>query len=364
MTSPHPRRHAPDLQGGADAAAAGDIMLTARSKAPARSPAPAHALAVSRQAAAPQLRPPSPSSAPPWPPSPLVPPAQARSTVRSGGNGTSAEPRRTSVPPLDPPAYAPSAARPLRAKLRRLVADTWVQPHSHPWAQVAMSSTGVIRMSAAHSTYIVPPSRALWIPPGVEHVVTVLEDAVIQTLYVHPSARFLGADEGTPFELWPDCRVIEVSPLLRELVPHLDDTPGVQEPGAREQAVAALVLEELRRAAPVRLGIDLPADKRLRQLCEAMIDHPTRWTTLTQWSALIGASARTVARLFRSELGVSFGQWRQQVLLAHALSMAARRKPMAHIAAELGYASASAFSAMVRRSVGQPPRRFFGTAAG
>jgi AraC-like DNA-binding protein len=248
--------------------------------------------------------------------------------------------------------------------VRRLVADTWVQPHSHPWAQVAMSTTGVIRMSAAHSTYIVPPSRALWIPPGTEHVVTVLEDAVIQTLYVHPSARFLGADEGTPFERWPDCRVLEVSPLLRELVPHLDDAPGVHVASAREQAIAALVLEELRRAAPVRLGIALPQDKRLRQLCETMLDHPTRWTTLEEWSALIAASPRTVARLFRSELGASFGQWRQQVLLAHALAMAAQRKPMAHIAAELGYASASAFSAMVRRSVGQPPRRFFGAAAG
>ena len=99
--------------------------------------------------------------------------------------------RRTSVPPVDPLVYAPSAARPLRAKLRRLAAATRVEPHRHPWAQVAMSATGVIRMSAAHSTYIVPPSRALWIPPDVEHVVTVLEDADIRTLYVHPSAAFL-----------------------------------------------------------------------------------------------------------------------------------------------------------------------------
>ena len=72
-----------------------------------------------------------------------------------------------------------------------------------------------------------------------------------------------------------------------------------------------------------------------------------------------GASVRTVARLFRQELGTTFAEWRQQVLLAKALSMAARRRPMAHIAAELGYASASAFTAMVRRTVGEPPSRFF-----
>jgi AraC-like DNA-binding protein len=66
-----------------------------------------------------------------------------------------------------------------------------------------------------------------------------------------------------------------------------------------------------------------------------------------------------VARLFRQELGTTFLQWRRQVLLARALAMAAHKKPMSHIAAELGYASASAFTAMVTRSVGAPPSRFF-----
>jgi AraC-like DNA-binding protein len=40
--------------------------------------------------------------------------------------------------------------------------------------------------------------------------------------------------------------------------------------------------------------------------------------------------------------------------------MAAKRMPMSAIAAELGYASPSAFTAMVRRSVGAPPSHFFG----
>lgn len=259
-------------------------------------------------------------------------------------------------------AYAPSAQRPVRAKLRRLAASTRVEPHSHPWAQVAMSATGVIRMNAGHSTYLVPPSRALWIPPGVEHVVTVMEDAEIRTLYVHPAARFFGHGDETPFQRWPECRVLEVSPLLRELVAHLDTAAGAGlPPGAdeREASLAALILDELRRAAPVRLGVDLPTDKRLRQLCESVLDAPTRWNSLAEWAAHAGASPRTVARLFRSELGTTFQQWRQQVLLAHALALSARKLPMATIAAELGYASASAFTAMVKRTLGAPPTHFF-----
>lgn len=271
--------------------------------------------------------------------------------------------RRASVPPIDPFAYAPTPDRPLRAKLRRLAAESVVQPHQHPWAQLATSSTGVIRMTAGRSTYIVPPSRALWIPPDIEHAVTVLEDADIRTLYVHPSARFFadGDTDGgaTPCSLWTQCRVLEVSNLLRELVAVLDTAPGAGTGSERERCLGGLVLDELRRAAPVRLGVDLPDDKRLRALCEAVLAEPTRWTTLDALAGHVGASPRTVARLFRSELHTSFAQWRQQVLLARALALAARKMPMAGIAAELGYASPSAFTAMVKRSLGAPPTQLF-----
>jgi len=272
--------------------------------------------------------------------------------------------RPTSVPPVDPLRYAPSASYPVRAKTRHLAADTHIEPHSHPWGQLAFSVTGVIRMTAGPGTYIVPPSRAVWIPPGVEHVVTVVEDAEIRTLYLHQDERHCGpeldAEEDSP---WRECRVIDVSPLLRELVMHLDVSPGVlapgQRPSEREQHLIALVLDELRRAQPVPIGVDLPQDKRLRSLCEAVLDDPTRWNTLEVCARSTGASPRTVARLFRSELNTTFLQWRQQVLLAKALAMAARKMPMGVISAELGYASPSAFTAMVRRSVGAPPSRFF-----
>jgi AraC-like DNA-binding protein/quercetin dioxygenase-like cupin family protein len=271
--------------------------------------------------------------------------------------------RRSSIAPSDPSRHEPTAARPLRAKVTTLEADTAVHPHRHPWAQIAMSSTGVIRMTAEHCSYLVPATRALWIPPDVEHAVSALEDAEIRTLYLHPSARFLRGTprSETPFAMWPECRVLEVSPLLRELVVHLDTAAGAADASPREQAIALLILDELRCAAPVRLGLDLPREKRLRSLCEAVIDDPLRHGTLQGWADEAGASARTVARLFRHELGTTFGEWRQQVRLAKALSLASAKRPISHIASELGYASPSAFSAMVRRTVGATPRRFLGS---
>ena len=268
-----------------------------------------------------------------------------------------------------------------------MAAATRIEPHRHVWAQVAYSATGVLRVTAGSHTYIVPPSRAVWIPPGVVHVVTVVEDAELRTLYLQlPAGQFGPAGlstDGTDSTgransansansadsaggivaepsstTWRRCRVLEVSPLLRELVEQMVALP-TRKNAARERCLAALVQDELRRANPVPLGVGLPSDKRLLALCEAVLDDPARHSTLQGWAGEAGASVRTVARLFRQELGTTFAAWRQQVLLAKALSMAARKRPMAHIAAELGYASASAFSAMVRRSVGVPPSRFF-----
>ena len=96
-------------------------------------------------------------------------------------------------------------------------------------------------------------------------------------------------------------------------------------------------------------------DKRLRALCEAVLRAPAERATLAQWAADVGASERTMARLFRDELGTSYQQWRQQAVLAHALPLLARGVPVSQVAAASGYASDSAFTAMFKAAMGQPP---------
>ena len=261
---------------------------------------------------------------------------------------------RTSLPPLDPRRYAPSADRPLRAKSRSLDGHMDIQAHFHAWGQFVFSVTGVVRVSTDRATFLVPPSRGVWIPAGIVHAVTAVERCELRTLYLlNPPA----ADA-----VWDENRVLEVSPLLRELAVQL--AREEVEPGDsvddRETWLGQLILDELRRAPTLQLGVALPTDKRLRRLCEAVLAEPMRHASLDDWAAEVGASARTVSRLFRLELGSSYAQWRQQALLAEALRLAAHRKPMQVIAAELGYASASAFTAMVTRTVGMPPSRFFG----
>lgn len=246
-----------------------------------------------------------------------------------------------------PPTLAPTVARPVRLVARDLEADELLAAHTHPWGQVTYALQGVLRVTVENSTWIVPPQRALWIPPGIMHEVVILEKARLRPIVVHAAAA--------PFP-GTDCKVLEVSTLLRELIVALAQ---VDEAGARESMLSALILDELARSATLPIRVALPTDKRLKVLCEAMIADPASVRTLADWARQAGASERTLARLFEQELGMSFGQWRQQMRLAHAAPLIARGLPLSRVAAELGYASQSAFSAMFKKTFGQSPSAFF-----
>ena len=256
--------------------------------------------------------------------------------------------------------FTPDAQRPVRVRARHMAADTHFEPHAHAWAQLAYCASGLVQVSAAQRrgsademTYIVPPSRAVWIAPGARHHVSVIEAAELRTLYI--AAQALPAD-------WQDCRMLVVSPLLRELIGALEPLSQARSGCERERWLMQLVLDELLRADTQSLGVPLPhpqqGDKRLRALCEAVLRQPGRQATLGAWAAEVGASERTLARLFREELGMSYQQWRQQALLAHALPLLARGLAVGQVASLSGYASDSAFSAMFKQAMGQSPGRF------
>jgi AraC-like DNA-binding protein/quercetin dioxygenase-like cupin family protein len=245
-----------------------------------------------------------------------------------------------------PPEFAPTPEHPITVRARPMPAGERIAMHMHAWAQVAYASRGVMRVSIESSTWMVPPSRAIWLPPHVPHEVVILEDAYLRTMYIDESV--------IPRGLGP-CRVVEVSGLLREVIAAM----GVRElPPAREGLLGALALDELKRSEPLPLSVPMPTEKRLRALCEALLADPGNADSLEYWAASVGASARTIARLFRQELGMSFSQWRQQAVLARAIPLLNQGRALSQIANELGYQSQSAFSAMFRRAFGVSPRAF------
>lgn len=254
----------------------------------------------------------------------------------------------------DDPADYQDLPRPVAAFAKDFEAGARIAPHSHKRGQLLFAASGVMRVTTAVGAWIVPPRHALWIPPKTVHSLAMPGALRMRTLYIAPrAARRLPAG----------CTVIDVSDLLCELILASMDEPVVYDPAGRGGLIMRLILDEIGRAGRVSLHIPLPRDRRLRTLCEALLSRPHDDRTLDQWAEQVGASVRTLARLFRRETGLGFVAWRQQVRLADALARLQQGEAVSQIARRLGYRSASAFTAMFRRVLGASPRHYGKTAS-
>lgn len=258
--------------------------------------------------------------------------------------------------PFDPvPRRAPSLDEPVTVNLRRPPSNLRVPAHSHAWAQIAYPFRGSIQVEAAGKMWIVPPLRAVWIPPNVEHEVTMLGDVELRTIYV--------TAEAIPSEL-RDCSVIEVSELLRVLFEALLLMDPTEPSNARRHyLMMELLLDEVGKAPALLLGLPMPRDRRLWAVCQGLAKDPASSLTLEDWAKRVGASSRTLARLFQDEMNMGFGAWRQQLRLARSIELISRRTPLGEVAESMGYAGQSAFSAMFKRTFGVSPSRFIDDAS-
>lgn len=172
-------------------------------------------------------------------------------------------------------------------------------------------------------------------------------DVSMRSLYIHRDA-VAGLPDG--------CRVVQVTPLLRELIACLvTASPRTAEQVARLMAV--LVDEVMMLDAPP-LHLPAPRDPRLRAITDSLLEEPADGRGLAAWSALVGASERTLARLFVRETGMGFREWRQQLRLLTAIERLAAGHDVTSVSLDLGYHSPSAFIAMFKRVLGETPGRY------
>ena len=196
-------------------------------------------------------------------------------------------------------------------------AGATIDLHAHASHQLVYAVRGVMRVQTASGAWIVPPNRALLVPAGVDHEIRAIGALAMRTLYF--DVRQL-----KKVVVGKDCRVVAVPPLLRELI--------------------ACLIE---------------AQRTNLKICEAIQSDPGSTHTAAQWASRFGISAKTLTRDFLSDLGITFGRWRQQVRLLAALERLACGEPVTVVAMDLGYQSPSSFAAMFRKTLGSPPSRYF-----
>ncbi|MEL7978066.1 helix-turn-helix transcriptional regulator [Isoptericola sp. F-RaC21] len=219
--------------------------------------------------------------------------------------------------------------------------------HEHRRAQLLYGASGVMLVETDEGSWTVPTDRAVMIPPRVPHEVRML-DVSTWSLYIEPAA--------VPW--WPtQCIVVDVRPLLRELLRASAAFPAEVEAGGHEDAVLRLALWELRDVSPVPLAISLPRDEPFRALCRGYLAAPDVAVSNAGWARSAAMSERTFDRRFREQAGTSPAAWRARARLLASLRMLPGSSVTA-VAARLGYASPAAFTAAFTRAFGTPPSRF------
>lgn len=222
--------------------------------------------------------------------------------------------------------------------------------HTHPWGQLLYAIRGVMKVQTEAGYYIIPPSRALWMLPGLRHNVTMSGTVEMRTVYLDTTVL-----SGLPSY----SSVIQVSPLLRELLLAAVQLPHHSGETDRAKGIRQLLVDELQTAATLPLHLPLPDHPALHALCQALTHCPSDSRTAAEWAACLNMSERTLHRLFTRETGLSFAHWRDQARLLAALTALAEGRKGLDVAFHCGYTSQSAFVAWFRRQMGSTPAAFY-----
>jgi AraC-like DNA-binding protein len=220
--------------------------------------------------------------------------------------------------------------------------------HQHPRAQFLFAIAGVMRVATETALFIVPPGTGLWMPAQTRHVTRMPTGLQMRALFLREDAARAGPGAVT---------VVAVSPLLRELILAACEEPVMWDEDGPVRHVVALALHEIGRAATRPISVPACRDPRLQRVAEALLTDPADPRGLEAFAGMAGASARTLARLFCRETGMSFQAWRRQLRLTEALASLAQGETPARAAAAVGYTSGPAFGAAFRAAFGTTPGR-------
>ena len=240
--------------------------------------------------------------------------------------------------------------RPIVAMAKEFPSGHIIHSHQHARAQLLYASSGVMTVKTDKGIWVVPPFRAVWIPAHTLHQIEVSGLLSMRTLYIE-AGIFSGPSQ--------DCCVVAVTPLLRELILYTMNLPLLYPLGGEEERVLGVMLDQIRSVSMTSLQLPIPEDEGLKRIYEHLSTKPDDNRTLEDWGRIVGATGRTLARRFRLETGMNFGQWRQQVRILESLRRLGMNEPVTTVAIEVGYDSPSAFISMFKKALGQTPGRYF-----
>ena len=126
-----------------------------------------------------------------------------------------------------------------------------MHPHTHASHQLLFASSGAMTVTGDRTSWMIPPGRAVLIPAGIPHAIRMWGEVAMRSLYFPVSAPAPVFDANT-------CRVISVSPLLRELILRVAELAALDSRVAVEARLMSVLMDELETAQIEPLLLPLP----------------------------------------------------------------------------------------------------------
>ncbi len=205
-----------------------------------------------------------------------------------------------------------------------------------------------------NGTWVVPTLRAVWIPEAVPHTISMSGKVAMRTLYL--KARLATS-------MPRDCCVVNVPPLLSELILYACACGSLSAKVAAHRHLVDVIVDQLKAVQTVPLQLPNLTDPRAQRLAEILSADPGNRQSIARACKTVGASGRTVERLFQEETGMTLGKWRQQLRLMQAMRLLGEGAKVTHVALESGYSTPSAFVAAFKKLLGTTPAAYFKVSA-
>ncbi|MFD7704193.1 AraC family transcriptional regulator [Streptomyces caelestis] len=229
-------------------------------------------------------------------------------------------------------------------RTQHLVPGASIDAHRHDDHQIVYAGRGTIAVTTVAGTWVTPATRAIWVPAGTVHAHQAHGRLELHLVGIPSGENPLGLDAPA---------VLGVGPLLRELI--IAHAGAPEHESAEQLRLRAVLLDQLRLAPQQPLHLPTPSTRILAEVCDILRSDPADGRSLAELGRQVGASDRTLSRMFRRDLGMTFTQWRTQLRLHHALVLLADRTPVTSVAHQCGWSSASTFIDVFRRTFGHTP---------
>ena len=224
-----------------------------------------------------------------------------------------------------------------------------VQTHQHTWGQLAYASRGVLTVATSQGRFVVPPNQAVWLPPHLPHETFCRYGGQFSSVYI---------DTSYVARLGLSAKVLHIDDLLKAMVSMICSWPEDYNLDARTMRFIDVFIDCLECAPTSQFFIPTAQDNRLTPILSELHAHPGCHKTLEQWGLEVGASSRTLNRLFNKSFSMNFSQWKQKLRALRAVEMLESGHSQQYIAQQLGFESSSAFNTAFKKTLATTPGQY------